>query len=59
MDGAARRVSPGDVISIPAGAKHTIHAFDTLRVMEIQLGRDIRVSDKIKHARPAGWEADL
>ena len=59
VDGAARRVTAGDVISIPAGAKHTIHAFDTLRVMEIQLGRDIRVSDKIKYDRPAGWEADL
>ena len=59
MDGAARRVTAGDVISIPAGAKHTIHAFDTLRVMEIQLGRDIRVSDKIKYDRPAGWETGL
>lgn len=59
IDGEAKRVRPGDVIRIPAKVKHTIHAFNTLRVMEIQLGRDIRVSDKIKYDKPLGWEENL
>lgn len=55
VDGEVRRVSPGDVIQIPAGARHMIHAFDTLRIMEVQLGNDIRVADKIKYDKPDNW----
>ena len=55
VDGEVRRVGPGDVIRIPAGARHMIHAFDTLRVMEVQLGTDIRVADKIKYDKPENW----
>ena len=55
VDGEVRRVGPGDVIRIPAGARHMIHAFDTLRIMEVQLGADIRAADKIKHDKPEKW----
>ena len=52
VDGELKKVGPGDVISIPAGAKHMIHAFTALRIMEVQLGKEIRVSDKTKYDKP-------
>ncbi len=55
VDGEVKRVGPGDVITIPAGARHMIHAFDTLRVMEVQLGNDIQAADKIKYEKPKDW----
>ena len=55
VDGRIRNVTPGDVIEIPAGAKHTVHAFDTLRIMEVQLGTDIRTYDKSKYEINRGW----
>jgi mannose-1-phosphate guanylyltransferase len=48
VDGVVRRVRPGDVVSIIAGQKHTIIADSELKVIEVQFGRDIRVSDKQK-----------
>lgn len=42
-------VNAGDVISIKKGVKHTIFANSELNIIEVQLGRDINVSDKIKH----------
>ncbi len=58
IDGETRKVGPGDVVSIPSGAKHMVHAYDTLRIMEVQLGSDIRVADKIKYDKPAGWPGE-
>lgn len=52
VDGELKKVGPGDVIPIPAGAKHMIHAFTALRIMEVQLGKEIRVSDKTKYDKP-------
>ena len=52
VDGEKRKVGPGDVIQISAGAKHMIHAFTALRIMEVQLGKEIRVSDKTKYDKP-------
>lgn len=49
IDGVERRVSPGDVISMPAGCKHTIFADTELKVIEVQLGKDITVEDKQKY----------
>ncbi len=49
LDGEKRSVSTGDVIHIPIGCKHTIYAETELKVMEVQLGTDIDVSDKVKH----------
>ncbi|KRL44296.1 sugar phosphate nucleotidyltransferase [Lacticaseibacillus manihotivorans] len=49
LDGAVRAIRPGDVIQLPAGARHTIIADTELRVIEVQTGRDISVSDKRKY----------
>ncbi len=49
LEGEKRPVAPGDVITIPIGCKHTIVAETELKVMEVQLGTEIDVSDKIKH----------
>lgn len=49
LDGEERSVGPGDVISMPAGCKHTVLAETELKINEVQLGRDIRVEDKVKH----------
>lgn len=48
VDGTKMNVSKGDVIRMPRNSKHTIKAITELRVMEVQLGNDIRVDDKIK-----------
>lgn len=55
IDGETRAVRSGDVIRIPAGALHSVHAYTSLRIMEIQLGRDIRVSDKTKYPISKNW----
>lgn len=49
VDGMEQPVSAGDVITIQAGCRHTIIADTELKVMEVQLGKDIRVSDKHKY----------
>jgi len=52
LDGEVRSVSQGDVIKMPAGMKHTIMADEELQVIEVQIGREISVSDKIKYEMP-------
>ena len=49
VDGAVRKVTPGDVINLPAGCKHTIIANTRLELIEVQTGEAISVSDKIKY----------
>lgn len=49
LNGVSKSVKPGDVIELPHGMKHTIIANDTLKVMEVQIGENIRVDDKIKY----------
>lgn len=44
-----RNVKPGDVIEMKAGCRHTIIAETELKVIEVQMGSDINVSDKIKY----------
>ena len=41
VDGAKTAVQAGDVVKMPAGSRHTIVADTELKVMEVQLGRDI------------------
>lgn len=48
LDGVTKEVKPGDVLKMKAGCKHTILAETELKVMEVQLGREISVRDKIK-----------
>ncbi len=52
VDGVEQQVKPGDVISMPAGCRHTIFADSELKVIEVQLGKDIRVEDKQKYEMP-------
>ena len=49
IDGVEKRVGPGDVLHMPAGTKHTVFADTLLRIIEVQLGREISVQDKRKH----------
>jgi mannose-1-phosphate guanylyltransferase len=49
VDGVERVVKSGDVISIEAGCRHTIIADTELKVIEVQLGKDISVHDKQKY----------
>ena len=48
VDGTARAVRPGDVVTMPAGAKHTLIADTALQVVEVQIGEEINVADKQK-----------
>jgi len=48
VDGMERPVKPGDVITMQAGCRHTILAETELKVLELQLGREISVHDKRK-----------
>ena len=49
LDGDMQNIKAGDVINMPAGCKHTVFADTELKLLEVQLGRDISVSDKVKH----------
>ena len=48
VDGMEQILSTGDVITIAAGCKHTVEAITSLDMIEVQLGDEISVSDKIK-----------
>ena len=52
VDGVKTTVQAGDVVEMPAGSRHTIVADTELKVMEVQLGRDISVHDKEKFPFP-------
>lgn len=46
VDGMKQSVRPGDVITMSAGCKHTIHAETEMQVIEVQLGSEIDAADK-------------
>ena len=48
VDGMEQVLRSGDVITIAAGCKHTVEALTALDIIEVQLGDEISVSDKIK-----------
>ena len=48
VDGMEQLLRIGDVITIAAGCKHTVEALTPLDIIEVQLGEEISVSDKIK-----------
>ncbi len=48
VDGVERPVKAGDMINMKAGCRHTIIADTELKVIEVQLGREISVDDKQK-----------
>ncbi len=49
VDGASRRIAVGDVVTMPSGCRHTVIAETELKMIEVQLGENINVRDKIKH----------
>lgn len=48
VDGMKQNVSAGDVITMAAGCRHTVVAETELKIIEVQLGKDISVNDKRK-----------
>lgn len=48
VDGMEQEVHAGDVITMQAGCRHTIIAETELKLIEVQLGREISVYDKQK-----------
>ena len=53
VDGMVRHVKAGDVVTMAAGCKHSIIAGDEgLQIIEVQIGKDISVSDKKKYEMP-------
>jgi len=48
VDDEKQNVKPGDVIHLPRGSKHTILADTQLTIIEVQVGKEISVHDKIK-----------
>ena len=43
-------VRPGDVLQMKAGQKHKIDALTELKLIEVQIGREISVQDKEKYS---------
>ncbi len=49
VDGMEQYVKAGDVITMQAGCKHTVIADSELKLIEVQIGKDISVLDKHKY----------
>lgn len=49
IDGDESNISVGDVISMKAGCRHTVSADTELKLIEVQIGSEITVHDKVKH----------
>ncbi len=48
IDGREQAVRAGDVLTMQAGSRHTILAESELKLIEVQLGKEICVQDKEK-----------
>lgn len=48
IDGTEKILQKGDVITIEVGCRHTIEAITALDIIEVQLGNEIYVGDKVK-----------
>ena len=49
VDGMEQPVRAGDVVTMQAGCRHTLIADTELKVIEVQLGKEISVHDKKKY----------
>lgn len=49
VDGMEQLIKPGDVITMDAGCRHTVIAESELKLIEVQLGKEISVDDKQKY----------
>ena len=52
VDGMVQPVKAGDVVTMQAGCAHAVEAETELKIIEVQLGKDIDVRDKTKHSWP-------
>ncbi|MEE3496414.1 MAG: sugar phosphate nucleotidyltransferase [Butyrivibrio sp.] len=48
VDGMEQNIKTGDVVTMSAGCRHTVFADTELKLIEVQLGKDITVEDKKK-----------
>ena len=48
VDGMEQKIHAGDVITMDAGCRHTVIADTELKLIEVQLGKEITVDDKQK-----------
>ncbi len=48
VDGMEQEIRAGDVITMQAGCRHTVMADTELKLIEVQLGKEISVHDKQK-----------
>lgn len=55
VDDRMQEVKAGDVIAMQSGSRHTIIADTELKLIEVQLGKDISVHDKQKHELDPKW----
>ena len=49
VDGMEQQVKAGDVVTMAAGCRHTVIAKTELKLIEVQLGQEISVHDKVKY----------
>ena len=49
VDGMEQKVTVGDVVAMQAGCRHTVIADTMLKLIEVQLGKEISVDDKQKY----------
>ncbi len=49
VDGMEQHISSGDVITMKAGCRHTVIAETELKLVEVQIGKEITVHDKQKY----------
>ena len=49
VDGMEQQVKAGDVVTMAAGCRHTVIAGTELKLIEVQLGQEISVHDKVKY----------
>ena len=50
LDGEEKEIQVGDVLTMHAGCRHTVMATTELKLIEVQLGKNISVQDKEKHS---------
>ena len=49
IDGEEKAISSCDVVTMKAGCKHTVIADTELKLIEVQIGNEISVQDKVKY----------
>lgn len=48
VEDSVRLLKPGDIVTMKAGVRHTVIAETAIKLLEVQLGKDISVQDKQK-----------